>query len=114
MRNGGARGGAWCDGQGVRIRLACLLQEFSEDGQSPLHHATVGRVRDAFADIIVEHNRADREVFSERARHGFILVRHLHDEATMRMRSLLTASKFTGHVARQPSALSSWPLQRLS
>ena len=62
------------------------------DGSRPLSHHTVGRVRDAFADIIMEHNRADTGRFAQRARHGFILVRHLHDEATMRMRSLLTAS----------------------
>ena len=76
------------------VRVA--LQEFSQDGDRPMSHHTVGRVRDAFADIIMEHNRADTGRFAQRARHGFILVRHLHDEATMRMRSLLTASSLAG------------------
>ena len=69
------------------------------DGSRPMSDTTVGRVRDAFADIIMEHNRADTGRFAQRARHGFILVGHLHDEATMRMRSLLTASSFTGRAS---------------
>ena len=68
--------------------VASWCREFAIDvEQLPISHASVASVRDAFGNIIWKMNQADALIYAETAEHGFLVLRHLHDEATMRLRS---------------------------
>jgi hypothetical protein len=72
-------------------------REFAIDEISPLSYATVSQARDTFAQLLVAFNREDMTRYTDGITHGFVLVRHLHDEASMRMRSQLPAAPAAEH-----------------
>ena len=67
-------------------------RECAVDDVNPLSHATVSQARDAFGQFLVMFNREDMTRYTDGIAHGFVIVRHLHDEATMRLRSRLLAA----------------------
>ena len=72
-------------------------REFAVDEISPLSHTTVSQARDAFGKLILNFNRDDVTRYTNGSTHGFVIVRHLHDEATMRLRSQLPADPPASH-----------------
>ena len=58
-------------------------REFAIDDVNPLSHATVPQARDAFGQLLVMFNREDMTRYTDGIWHGFVVVRHLRDEATM-------------------------------
>ena len=73
--------------------VASWCREFAIDVQQfPISHASVASVRDAFGNILLKMNREDAKRYGETAKSGFLVVRHLHDEATMRLRSEATSA----------------------
>jgi hypothetical protein len=76
-------------------------REFAIDEGNPLTHTTVSQARDTFGQLLVTFNREDMTRYTDGSTHGFVLIRHLHDEATMRMRSQLPA---LAAVAQDPAA----------
>ena len=81
-------------------------RDFAIDEGRPLSYATVSQACDTFGQLLVTFNRQDMTTYTDGIAHGFVLVRHLHDEATMRIRSKLPAAAAAEH---GPAAL-----QRLS
>ena len=59
--------------------------------KQPISKSSVSAMRDTFAQILYDMNKADAKRYVETAGNGFIVVRHLHDEATMRLRSTMAA-----------------------
>ena len=55
----------------------------------PIPHTSVSAMRDTFGHILLEMSKQDATRYVQGAPHGFVVVRHLHDEATMRLRSKL-------------------------
>ena len=80
----------------ITSHLRTWYEEFSVDDSVPISHSSVGRVRDSLAELLRQMNGADAKSFSAAAPHGFVVVRHLHDEACMRLRSLSSCSALTG------------------
>jgi hypothetical protein len=76
-------------------------REFAIDEGTPLTYSTASQARDTFAQLLLTFDREDITRYTDGITHGFVLVRHLHDEATMRMRSQLLAAPAaqTGPVA---------------
>ena len=71
----------------------------------PLEPLTVSQARDTFGHLLVAFNRKDVARYTDGITHGFVIVRHLHDEATMRMRSKLPAAPAAEHgLAAAPAA----------
>jgi len=72
-------------------------REFAIDDVNPLSHVTVSQARDAFGHLLVNFNREDMTRYTNGITHGFVIIRHLHDEATMRLRSQLPADPPASH-----------------
>ena len=71
-------------------------QEFAIGTQTPISASSVRVVRDVFAELLRDMNRSDARTLVERASHGFVVVKHLHDEASMRLCSLTGWRKLIG------------------
>ena len=71
--------------------VAAWCRDFAVDEQFPVSYGSVSQVRDTFAEILLKINRQDMASYADGLTDGFLLVRHLHDEATMRLRSDLPA-----------------------
>ena len=83
----------------VSLRLVeAWCRDFAFGEGSPLSHSTVSQARDTFGHLLVAFNRKDVARYTDGITHGFVIVRHLHDEATMRMRSKLPAAPAAEHV----------------
>ena len=76
--------------------MEAWCREFALDEVNPLSHATVSKARDAFGQLLVMFNREDMTRYTDGIAHGFVIVRHLYDEATMRLRSQLSAAPADG------------------
>ena len=57
----------------------------------------VSQARDAFGQLILNFNREDTTRYTNGITNGFVIIRHLHDEATMRLRSQLPAAPAASH-----------------
>ena len=79
-------------------------RDFAIDEGRPLSYATVSQARDTFGQLLVAFNRQDMTTYTDGITHGFVLVRHLHDEATMRIRSKLPAAPAAEHGLAAPSS----------
>ena len=80
-------------------------REFNVDGNDagpPLSHSYVSTLRSVFGQLLLDMNRADLTSFAQAASDGFLVIRHLHDEATMRLRS--TVEPFRGTTAAPVAA----------
>ncbi len=70
-----------------------VVEEYARDynlsDAPPFGRTSVDRVRHALARVIKRLCRAAAQGYARRAKHGFLCLRHLHDEASMRMRSFL-------------------------
>ena len=71
--------------------VAAWCRDFAVDEHFPVSYGSVSQVRDAFGEILLKINRQDMASYADGLTDGFLLVRHLHDEATMRLRSDLPA-----------------------
>ncbi len=69
--------------------LSEWCQDFaiSHTGEAPLSKSSVPPIRDAFAQQLKEMTAAGLSNFAASLPHGFLLIRHIHDEAQMRLRS---------------------------
>ncbi len=79
-------------------------REFNVDGNAanagpPLSHSYVSTLRSVFGQLLLDMNRADVMSFAQAASDGFLVIRHLHDEATMRLRSTVEVEPFRGTTA---------------
>ena len=72
--------------------VASWCHDFAIDDAAPISYGTVSTVRNAFGEILRGINRQDISKYAVGVTDGFIVVRHLHDEATMRLRSDLPAA----------------------
>jgi len=79
-------------------------RDFAIGEGRPLSYATVSQARDTFGQLLVAFNRQDMATYTDGITHGFVLVRHLHDEATMRIRSKLPAAPAAEHGPAAPSS----------
>ena len=61
-------------------------------------------VRNAFGELLRGINRQDVTQYAAGAADGFIVIRHLHDEASMRLRSDLPAAPAANCCARGRSS----------
>ena len=86
-------------------------REFALDDVNPLIHATVSQAHEAFGQLLVMFNREDMTRYTDGIAHGFVIVRHLHDEATMRLRSQLSAAPAVEHGPAAVSASRRVPLR---
>ena len=50
---------------------------------SPLSYETISQARDTFGQLLVAFNTKDMARYTDGITHGFVIVRRLHDEATM-------------------------------
>ena len=66
---------------------------------------------DAFGQLLVMFNMEDMNRYTGGIAHGFVIVRHLHDEATMRLRSQLPAAPAVEHGPAAVSASRRVPLR---
>ena len=76
----------------------CREFAIADDEKMPISHTSVSAMRDTFGHILLEMSKQDATRYVRGAPHGFVVVRHLHDEATMRLRSKLP------HPAGAPAA----------
>ena len=67
----------------------CRELAIAEEEKIPISHTSVSAMRDTFGHILLEMDKQDATRYVQGAPHGFVVVRHLHDEATMRLRSKL-------------------------
>ena len=67
----------------------CREFAIAEEEKMPISHTSVSAMRDTFGHILLEMSKQDATRYVQGAPHGFVVVRHLHDEATMRLRSKL-------------------------
>ena len=72
--------------------VAAWCRDFAIDEVAPLSYGSVSQARGAFAAILAKINRQDITKYADGVTDGFLVVRHLHDEATIRVRSDLPAA----------------------
>ena len=100
----------WLVGAGLSDPRASLrsvsdwCREFAIDDSSPICKSSVSHVRNAFGEILRGINRQDVRQYAAGATDGFIVIRHLHDEASMRLRSDLPAAPAAKGLARGRSS----------
>ena len=103
LRSGRRLGKHWLVNAGLSETRTSLrsvegwCREFAVDEVSPVSHTTVSQAHDAFGQLILNFNRDDMTRYTNGITHGFVIVRHLHDEATMRLRSQLPADPPASH-----------------
>ena len=67
----------------------CREFAIADEEKIPISHTSVAAMRDTFGHILLEMNKQDVTRYVQSAPHGFVVIRHLHDEASMRLRSTL-------------------------
>ena len=67
----------------------CREFAIAEEEKLPISHTSVSVMRDTFGHLLLEMSKQDETRYVQGAPHGFVVARHLHDEATMRSRSKL-------------------------
>ena len=71
------------------VQSWCREVALGEAEAAPISHSSVAATRDAFGTLLLQMNKADVQRYVQTARHGFVVLVHQHDEATMRLRSTL-------------------------
>ena len=75
--------------------LEGFVRDFGSEGsQQPISHGYISSVRDAFAEILIHMNR--KHISQVALEAHAVIVSHIHDEASMRMRSVKEQSQLTG------------------
>ena len=67
----------------------CREFAIADAERAPISHTSVGAMRDTFGHVLLDMNKEDVTRYVQGAPHGFVVIRHLHDEASMRLRSML-------------------------
>ena len=110
MKKGSRLSTYWIVGAGLSdprstLRSVCAwCNEFALDGRAPISKSSVHLLRSAFGEILRKMNRQDATTYAKDATHGFLVIRHLHDEASMRLRSDLPAAPAAKGFARGRSS----------
>ena len=84
--------------------VSAWCEEFAIDKCSPICKSSVSTVRSAFGEVLRGINRQDVTKYAAGAAVGFVVIRHLHDEASMRLRSDLPAAPAAKGLARGRSS----------
>ena len=67
-------------------------REFASDEVNPLSHMAVAQARAAFGQLLLKFTKEGMTSNTGGITHGFVLGRHLHDEAAMRFAITASAS----------------------
>lgn len=78
-------------------------REFNHE-VAPVSHSYVSHLRNAFAQLLLDMNRRDMKALVASAPGGFVIIKHLHDEATMRLRSTVGSTPTAAPAVVLPTA----------